>query len=347
MQFWSELRVENKTNDCPLTSRPTTSCVSLPNQVNPSFMKQLNSSTDYIILAGPTASGKSLLALDLAAEIDGVIINADSMQVYRDLHILTARPTAADEALRPHRLYGLVDGAERYSVGHWLRDVQKIVQQVRAQGRWPILVGGTGFYLKAAEYGLSSIPEIPYFVRTKVTSLYSELGGEDCLERLRDQDPVIAGRLQPGDKQRVIRALEVVMHTGRPLSYWQALPRQGGLTGRAFKLAHIPDRQIIYESIDRRFENMVNGGGLKEVERLVARGLSDDLPIMRALGLPALAAHLRGDTDKQRAIYLGCRDTRHYAKRQITWLRNNFISNYENNEIYSNKIIEKIFSEIL
>ncbi len=310
-------------------------------------MTQLNSSTDYIILAGPTASGKSALALDLAAEIDGVIINADSMQVYADLHILTARPTAADEALRPHRLYGVVDGAERYSVGHWLRDLREIVEQVRAQGRWPILVGGTGFYLNAAEYGLSSIPYIPNAVRSKATTFYTNHGGEDCLERLRNQDPVIADRLQPGDKQRVIRALEVLWHTGKPLSYWQAQPRHGALTGRAFKLAHIPDRQIVYELIDKRFENMVNCGGLQEVEKLVSRGLSTDLPVMRALGVTSLSAYLRGDCDRQRAIYLGCRDTRHYAKRQITWLKNNFISNYENNEIYSNKISQKIFSKIL
>ena len=310
-------------------------------------MTQLNSSTDYIILAGPTASGKSALALDLAAEIDGVIINADSMQVYADLHVITARPTAADEALLPHRLYGFIDGSERYSVGHWLRDVEKIVKQVRAQGRWPILVGGTGFYLNAAEYGLSSIPNIPDAVRAKATSLYTKHGGENCLERLRRQDPVIADRLQPGDKQRVIRALEVVMHTGKPLSHWQSLPRQGALTGRAFKLAHLPDRQIVYELIDRRFENMITRGGLQEVEKLVERGLSADLPVMRALGVPALSAYLRGDFDKQRAIELGCRDTRHYAKRQITWLRNNFISNYENNEIDSKNILQKVFPKIL
>ena len=310
-------------------------------------MTQLNSSTDYIILAGPTASGKSALALDLAAEIDGVIINADSMQVYADLHVLTSRPTAADEALLPHRLYGFIDGAERYSVGHWLRDVKKIVQQVRAQGRWPILVGGTGFYLNAAEYGLSPIPDIPDAVRAKATSLYTQHGGDDCLERLRGQDPVIARRLQPGDKQRVIRALEVFMHTGKPLTYWQSVPRQGALTGRAFKLAHIPDRQIVYELINRRFENMIKGGGLQEVEKLVERDLATDLPVMRALGVPALSAYLRGDFDIQKAIYLGCRDTRHFAKRQITWLRNNFISNYEINEIYSNKISQKIFPKIL
>ena len=179
-EFWSELSVENTIIDCPLNSCLTASCVALSNQVNPLLMAQLNSSADYIILAGPTASGKSAIALDLAAEIDGVIINADSMQVYKDLHILTARPTTADEALRPHRLYGVVDGAERYSVGHWLRDVQEIVQQVRTQGRWPILVGGTGLYLKAAEYGLSSIPDVPSIVRAEATSLYSELGGEGC-----------------------------------------------------------------------------------------------------------------------------------------------------------------------
>ena len=311
------------------------------------LMTQLNSLTDYIILAGPTASGKSALALELAAKIDAVIINADSMQVYADLHILTARPSTADELLRPHRLYGVVDGADRYSVGHWLRDVREIIKQVRVQGRWPMLVGGTGLYLNAAEYGLSSIPDIPYAVRKNATSLYSEQGGEECLDRLYEQDPGILERLKPGDKQRVIRALEVLMHTGKPLSYWQAMPRKGGLTGRAFKLAHIPDRQIVYELINRRFEKMMNDGALQEVERLVARGLSADLPVMKALGVPVLSAYLRGDIDKQRAIYLGCRNTRHYAKRQITWLRNNFISNYENNELFSNKFVQKIFPEIL
>ena len=310
-------------------------------------MRQQNPETDYIILAGPTASGKSALALDLAAEIDGVIINADSMQVYADLRILTARPSTADEVLLPHRLYGVIDGAERYSVGHWLRDLQKIVQEVRAQGRWPILVGGTGFYLNAAEYGISSIPNIPDAVRAEATDIYAELGGQGCLDKLRDWDPLIARRLQPRDKQRLIRALEVVLHTGKALSYWQNLPRKGGLTGQALKLAHIPDRKIIYQMIDTRFDKMAENGALQEVERLVARGLCSDLPVMKALGVSALSAYLRGEIDKQRAIYLACRDTRHYAKRQMTWLRNNFISNYENNETYSDNLARKIFPKIL
>ena len=310
-------------------------------------MTQPNPTTDYIILAGPTASGKSALALDLAAEIDGVIINADSMQVYADLHILTARPSTADEALFPHRLYGVIDGAERYSVGHWLRDLHKIVKLVRAQGRWPIVVGGTGFYLNAAEYGISSIPDIPDAARAEATGLYEELGWQGCVVKLRRWDPVIAGRLQPGDKQRLIRALEVVMHTGKGLSYWQNLPRQGGLTGRALKLAHIPNRKIVYELIEKRFEKMANNGALQEVERLIARGLCADLPVMKALGVSALSAYLQGEIDKERAVYLACRDTRHYAKRQMTWFRNNFISNYLNNEIYSNKLGQKIFPKIL
>ncbi len=309
-------------------------------------MTHLNPETDYIILAGPTASGKSALALDLAAAINGVIINADSMQVYADLHVLTARPSRADEALLPHRLYGVIDGAERYSVGNWLRDLQEIVQQVRAQGRWPILVGGTVFYLNAAEYGISSIPNIPDAVRAEATGLYAKLGGQGCLDKLQGLDPIIAGRLRPSDKQRLIRALEVVLHTGKALSYWQTMPRQGGLTGRALKLAHIPDRKIVYQLIDERFEKMADNGALQEVERLVARGLHADLPVMKALGVSALSAYLRGEIDKQRSVYLACRNTRHYAKRQMTWLRNNFISNYENNEIYSNNLVQKIFPKI-
>ena len=298
-------------------------------------------------MAGPTASGKSALALELAEEINGVIINADSMQVYNDLRVLTARPSVADEALLPHRLYGVIDGAERYSVGHWLSDLQGIVQQVRAQGCWPILVGGTGFYLHAAEYGISTIPDIPDDARDEATGVYAALGGQGCLDKLRKWDPVIAERLQPTDKQRLIRALEVVLHTGKALSDWQNMPREGGLKGRALKLAHIPDRKIVYQLIDNRFEKMADNGALQEVEQLVARELPADLPIMKALGVSALSAYLRGEIDKQRAVYLASRDTRHYAKRQMTWLRNNFISNYENNETYSNNLSRKIFPKIL
>ena len=310
-------------------------------------MTQPNPASDYILLAGPTASGKSALALDFAEQLDGVIINADSMQVYTDLRILTARPSVEDEACLPHKLYGTVDGAERYSVGRWLADLHLAVEQTRAQKKWPIIVGGTGFYLNAAEYGISAIPDIPQEARSEAMSYYQQYGGQGALVKLQELDPAIAERLEAGDSQRLVRALEVVLHTGKPLSYWQSRPREGGLTGRAIKIAHIPERELVYERIDKRFSAMIEGGGLAEVEQLMQRHLSPDLPVMKALGVTALAAFLNGDIDKQTAVYLASRDTRHYAKRQMTWLRNNFISNYENNETYSKQLYQKIFSKIL
>ena len=310
-------------------------------------MTQPNPASDYILLAGPTASGKSALALDFAEQLDGVIINADSMQVYADLRILTARPSVDDEARQPHKLYGTVDGAERYSVGRWLTDLHMAVEQTRAQGKWPIIVGGTGFYLDAAEQGISAIPDIPQEARLEATSYHQQHGGQGILDRLYELDPVIADRLEAGDSQRLVRALEVMLYTGKPLSYWQSRPREGGLTGRALKIAHIPERELVYERIDKRFSAMIDSGGLAEVEQLMQRHLSADLPVMKALGVTALASLLNGDIDKQTAIYLASRDTRHYAKRQMTWLRNNYISNYENNETYSKQLCQKIFSKIL
>lgn len=310
-------------------------------------MTQPNPASDYILLAGPTASGKSALALDFAEQLDGVIINADSMQVYTDLRILTARPSAEDEVRLPHKLYGTVDGAERYSVGRWLTDLHLAVEQTRAQKKWPIIVGGTGFYLNAAEHGISAIPDIPQEARSEAMSYHQQYGGQGALEELQELDPAIADRLEAGDSQRLVRALEVVLHTGKPLSYWQSRPREGGLTGRAIKIAHIPERELVYERIDKRFSAMIEGGGLAEVEQLMQRHLSPDLPVMKALGVTALAAFLNGDIDKQTAVYLASRDTRHYAKRQMTWLRNNFISNYKNNETYSKQLYQKIFSKIL
>lgn len=310
-------------------------------------MTQPNPASDYILLAGPTASGKSALALDFAEQLDGVIINADSMQVYTDLRILTARPSVEDEACLPHKLYGTVDGAERYSVGRWLADLHLAVEQTRAQKKWPIIVGGTGFYLNAAEHGISAIPDIPQEARSEAMSYHQQYGGQGALDKLQELDPAIADRLEAGDSQRLVRALEVVLHTGKPLSYWQSRPREGGLTGRAIKIAHIPERELVYERIDKRFSAMIEGGGLAEVEQLMQRHLFPDLPVMKALGVTALAAFLNGDIDKQTAVYLASRDTRHYAKRQMTWLRNNFISNYENNETYSKQLYQKIFSKIL
>ena len=310
-------------------------------------MERFSKQRDYIIIAGPTAGGKSAYALALAEALDGVIINADSMQVYADLSVLTARPSAADEARVPHRLYGTIDGAIRFSAGMWLEAAHTQIKAVRAEGRWPIIVGGTGFYLRAAEQGLSAIPDVPDAVRASVIAEHAEIGGAAMLAYLRDIDPDIASRLEAGDSQRLIRAVEVYRHTGRCLSDFQKYPPTGGLTGSALKITHMPPREVIYQRIETRFDAMMADTALEEVRQLASRNLPADLPVMKALGVPALCDYLQGKQSLEQAIYLVKRDSRRYAKRQMTWLRNNFITNLESNKLFSKRNFEEFFSKIL
>ncbi len=310
-------------------------------------MDRFERATDFIIIAGPTASGKSAMALRLAEQIDGHIINADSMQVYKDLQILTARPSAEDENTISHHLYGEIDGAMRFSVGMWLEQARRYADVVRQAGKWPIFVGGTGFYLKAAEKGISPIPDIPDNVRNEASTELAQIGGAEMLAYLSSVDPVIARRLEAGDSQRIIRAAEVYRHTGTPLSVWQQQPLSGALPGRALKIAHIPERATLYEAIERRFDQMVEKAALDEVEALMARALDSALPVMKAIGVRELAGYLEGQHSLERALYLAKRDSRRYAKRQMTWLRNNFISNIFNEKQLSEKIKTEIFSKIL
>jgi tRNA dimethylallyltransferase len=280
-----------------------------------------------ILIAGPTASGKSAAALALARQLDGVVINADSMQVYSGLRVLTARPSEQDEALAPHKLYGFVSPAEAYSVGRWLEDVAGEIEAARADGQTPILVGGTGLYFKALLEGLAPVPDVPAQVRDHWRSQAERLSGAELHAMLAARDPVMADRLRPQDPQRIVRALEVIDATGRSLSEWQAAPVQSVLDGQDARAVVVaPEREIIYARCEERFAAMLDGGALDEVAALMALELDSGLPAMRALGVAALMAHLCGEIGLEEAATRVKTETRRYAKRQLTWLRSNMIT---------------------
>jgi tRNA dimethylallyltransferase len=275
-----------------------------------------------VLIAGPTASGKSALALALAERLGGMIINADSMQVYRDLRIITARPTPAEEALCPHRLYGHVDAAETYSVGRWLADVAPVLAEAARRGVVPILVGGTGLYFSALTTGLAAVPPIPGEIRDTVRARLAAIGPQALHAELAVRDPHGAARLRPADGVRIARALEVVMATGRPLADWH----HAGLPAlidpaRAAKVFLNRDRSELYARIGRRFDAMLAAGALAEVEALAARGLDPNRPAMKAHGVPWLIRHLAGAITLAEAAEGAKMDTRRYTKRQGTWFR--------------------------
>lgn len=275
-----------------------------------------------ILIAGPTASGKSALALALARARNGVVINADSMQVYGDLRRLTARPSEAEEAQAPHRLYGQVDGAVNYSVGHYLADVEAVLDETWAAGRLPVLVGGTGLYFKAMLEGLSAIPPVPEAVRAAVRAQAEARGTAALHADLARRDPDGAARIAPGDRLRVLRGLEVLAATGRPLAAFQGTRRPGPLAGAACeKIFLVPDRAALRARIDARFLAMMEEGALDEVRALRERRLDPMLPVMRAHGVPGLIAFLDGALTREEAVARGQADTRRYAKRQVTWFR--------------------------
>lgn len=276
-----------------------------------------------VLIAGPTASGKSALALVLARALGGVVVNADSMQVYADLRIITARPTPEEEAQAPHRLYGHVDGAVNHSVGRWLADAAREIGEAGRAGLVPILVGGTGLYFKALTEGLSDMPAVPDAVRALVRAEAEGVETPALHARLAERDPQSAARLRPSDRLRVLRALEIHAATGRSLSSFHAAREPGPLAGRPLRRLFLaPDRAILRARIDARFDAMIAQGALDEVAALAARGLDPMLPVMRAHGVPGLIAHLRGEASLADAVARGKADTRAYAKRQFTWFRN-------------------------
>jgi tRNA dimethylallyltransferase len=275
-----------------------------------------------VLIAGPTASGKSALALALAEELGGSIINADSMQVYRDLRIITARPTPAEEARVPHLLYGHVDAAENYSVGRWCIDAGAALAEVERAGRLAIVVGGTGLYFKIMTQGLAAVPPIPPEVRAAIRNRLAAEGIAPLYAELGERDPVTAQRLMPGDRARITRALEVVVATGRSLTDWHREGMQPALDpDRAIKIFLAVDRPELYRRIDTRFDAMLAVGALDEVRALARRGLDPALPAMKAHGVPWLIRHLSGELELAAAAEEGKRDTRRYTKRQATWFR--------------------------
>lgn len=275
-----------------------------------------------VLIAGPTASGKSALALALAQEHGGIVVNADSMQVYGDLRTITARPSAAEEAMVPHRLYGHVDGAVNYSVGRYLADAATVLAEAEAKGRLPIFVGGTGLYFKALCEGLSEIPPVPDEVRAAVRAAADGRGTPLLYADLAARDPITAARLNPTDRLRILRAMEVFAATGQPIASFHGRRSRPLLAGwRLHKCFLAPERAALFARIDGRFTAMMEAGALEEVRALAARGLDPALPVMRAHGVPWLVRHLRGEIDLAEAIGKAQADTRHYAKRQFTWVR--------------------------
>jgi len=296
-----------------------------------------------LVIAGPTASGKSALASSLAAEFGGVVINADSMQVYRGVPILTAQPTAEEQSRLPHRLYGAFAPGQLCSAGIWRGLAAEACAEAWGQGKLPVVVGGTGLYLRTLIDGLSPIPDIPDDVRETARALLAEMGNARFHETLSERDPVMAARLDPGNSQRLVRAWEVLDATGRSLADWQADPREGGLDAQSATLLLAPPRDDLYRACDVRLEKMVDLGALDEVAALTALGLDPALPVMKALGVAEFSSHLRGEASLTDALTQAQQSTRRYAKRQTTWFRHQLIPQMTIEEKLSESLFEKIY----
>jgi tRNA dimethylallyltransferase len=293
-----------------------------------------------ILITGPTASGKSAFALALGHSRGGVIINADSMQVYAQLRVLTARPTTADEALVPHRLYGHVSASEPYSVARWLNDVTVALAETRASGRLPIIIGGTGLYFKALLEGLSPLPQIPDEIRARWRQAGEMREPEDLHADLTRRDPLTAAQLRPSDTQRLVRALEVIEATGRPLAEWQQIKGKPVLEPEEVaKIVVARPRDQLYQRATQRFLQMVDEGALDEAHAMQRLHLDPSFPAMRALGLAPLTAFLKHELNRRDAIAIAIRNTRQYIKRQETWLKRYNISwNWFNSQEMQNQI---------
>ncbi|MBF6603547.1 MAG: tRNA (adenosine(37)-N6)-dimethylallyltransferase MiaA [Sphingorhabdus sp.] len=274
---------------------------------------------DVALIVGPTASGKSALALQLAKKQPSVIINADSAQVYADLRILSARPSEEEMAGISHRLYGYIDGAEACSAPRWAEDAKAEIAAAHADDKLPILVGGTGLYVRTLLNGIAPIPDIDPAIRAHIR----DMDVSDAYALLESEDPVSAKRLNPRDSSRIMRALEVVRSSGKPLHHWHE-HLIGGIADEISlrPLVLLPPREWLYERCDRRFQIMIDEGAMEEVESLLRKGLPDDCPVMRAIGVPELSAVIRGEMDLGEAKVRAMAATRQYAKRQYTWFRN-------------------------
>jgi len=299
-----------------------------------------------IVIAGPTASGKSGLALALAQRLNGWIVNADSMQLYGTMRVLTARPSPADEATVPHRLYGVLPPAEICSAARWRDMAADEIRNAWQADALPIVVGGTGLYLRALTEGLSPIPAIPPSVREQARALLAQRGNHDFHALLASRDPEMAARLDPGNSQRLSRAWEVLEATGRSLADWQREPCQGAVAARWFTVVLDPPREQLNAACDGRFVRMVETGALDEAAEMAALNLSGDFPAAKALGLPELIQYLKGRHSLEDAIAMATRTTRAYAKRQGTWFRHQIPEAHTIGEQFSESLLEEIFSFI-
>jgi tRNA dimethylallyltransferase len=294
------------------------------------MMENPENDIDAILITGPTASGKSALALELAKRHGGHVINADSMQVYDTLRVLTARPSDEEMEGVPHHLYGHVPAGAAYSTGDWLREVAALITDLKARSVPPVIVGGTGLYFKALTGGLDEMPAIPAEIRTRLRERLTAEGPEALYRELESRDPAMAARLGRQDGQRIVRALEMLEATGRSIAAFQG---RGGPVivdpERAKKIIKLPDRKLLHERINRRFGRMFDDGAVAEVEALLKLGLSPDMPAMKAIGVSQIAALLRGELTPEEVVDQASAATRQYAKRQMTWFRNQMDASWE------------------
>jgi tRNA dimethylallyltransferase len=274
-----------------------------------------------VVVAGPTASGKSALALDIAEAFGGTVINADALQLYKNLRVLSARPSPVEEARAPHRLYGVLEGAEAASAGRWRALALAAVEESLSQGRLPVLCGGTGLYIKALKEGIAPTPPVPKEARDAAEALFHEIGGEALLRRLKESDPETAAALRPSDRQRLVRAWSLLVSSGKGLAAWRKEEGQEPAPYRFFDVILTPPRDWLVARCDARFDRMLEEGALDEVKALIAEELPADRPVMKAIGVPELSAYLSGELSFEEARARAQAATRRYAKRQMTWLR--------------------------
>jgi tRNA dimethylallyltransferase len=299
-----------------------------------------------VVIGGPTASGKSDAAVAVAEAVGGTVVNADSMQIYQELRVVTARPDDAMAVAVPHRLFGVLPAWERCSAGRWRAMAVTEIDAAHAAGRIPVVVGGTGLYLKALMVGLAEMPDIPASVTGQAADLMARCGPEAFHARLADIDPVAAEAVRPSDRQRLQRAWSVVTHTGRSIAEWQRAST-APTEPYAFHVLHLmPARETVYAACDRRFESMIESGAIEEVRALAALALDPDLPVMKAVGVPEILAHLRGGVEREAMIAAGQRATRRYAKRQFTWFRNQAAADQILDAQFSESLFEKFFPKI-
>jgi len=300
-----------------------------------------------LIVAGPTASGKSALALDLADAFEGLVINADSMQVYKELRVLSARPDEGETARAPHRLYGVLSGREACSAGKWRDMAMAEIAECHANSKLPIITGGTGMYLNALTEGIAPIPDIPAGIRAQVTAELEKDGHQAFFDAFAKRDPDTAATLDPSNTQRLIRAAEVLAGTGRGVAAWHREPMVTPPDGMVFKkLCYMPPRDILYDRCNRRFDLMIEQGAIEEVRGLLAENLPETAPVMKAVGVREIAAYLAGEIDLETAKEKSQRETRRYAKRQLTWFRHQMSDKEIINTQYSESLADKLRNDV-